>query len=277
MNLSDGNDLISYKFISVGGGVEIVTGGSATVKCRDRSMYMDQYDRDTDIKKLLAVINMKRPITFDGLVTYDDNTNERIINRAVKHNTALIANLKRRLRMTHNEIAKSMISECDITSPIRDAMIDIMNILIKAIKEKRPNMRKIKINGDVGELLDKINSGHEYFKVSADEDDIYPSSIFDVLCVLLDILAKNNIPKGVWTPKNVPPPEWPEIEDSKVKELNDFYKSNRHHNNVYDLVSAIVTRENIICDYLDEVEKYYSKIASDLYEYRDAVNLFLHG
>jgi len=149
--------------------------------------------------------------------------------------------------------------------------------MLKYIKEKRPNMRLVKIDGDIGYTLDKVRNGEKFFKISTDHKN-WPNKISKVVEELGNILIKEKM-NGTkkmqegWTLPTLINPKYPQL-SSEIK--NKMRKNIKLSNNsVKDYVEAIIIRENNLLNHVDDIEKYYIDSAKDINSYRLSLKKYL--
>lgn len=253
------------------GGNEIVVGGAAKGECRDKILHLKHAPNDT--KKLLAIINMSRPVVY-GNVEYDDGASSKLKAGPMmsKPDDALITSLNNRLQSPASDVVNALIYEYRLAEPVYWALTDLIQLLLRRIKNKRPNMRLIKINGNIGEILDRVRNGDAYFKIATDHND-WPDSIPSVVQELLEILRRERIPSGMWNEPKLKTPAWPKI-CLKNKDAMDQI-SKKKYKTVREYVEAIVLREHILVGHMDCVEMYYIDTAHDIKNYTSELASFI--
>lgn len=252
------------------GGQEMVVGGAAKCGSRDKLLHLKHVPNDT--KKLLAVINMSRPVVF-GKIHYDDGDEKKL--RAGPHmdepDDALMTMLHERLHQKPDDVVINLVHEYKLAEPVYWALTELIQMLLKRIKDKRPNMRAVKINGDIGSILDRVRDGDEYFKVATDHKD-WPKNMTAVVRELLDILLRERTPKGIWREPKLLSPQWPEMCYKNVNAMNDI--AAKKYKTVRQYVEAIVLRDHILMNHMDAVEQYYIDSARDIQEYNSLLVSF---
>lgn len=253
------------------GGQEMVVGGAAKCESRDKILHLKHVPNDT--KKLLAIINMSRPVVF-GNVQYDDGDEKTL--RSGPHmdapDDALRDMLQSRLNQNAETVAKNLIHEYKLAEPVYWALTELIQVLLKRIKDKRPNMKAIKVNGNIGEILDRVRKGDEYFKVATDHKD-WPGSMATVVRELLNILSRERTPKGSWRVPRLRSPTWPRMCSKNEAAMNAV--SAKKYKTTKQYVEAIVLREHILMNHMDAIEQYYIDSARDIKEYKSALVTFL--
>lgn len=238
----------------ISGGRENVVGESMKKTLRDRILFLKHIGRD-DVKKLLSIINISRPVVFSH-TEYDDG-DKKVFKKSITPNTALNTLLENRLHMEPDLVVKRLVKECNLKEHVHNILTEMIQILLKRVKNKRPNMRTIKIDGDIGDILDRVKKGDEYFKIATDHKK-WAVSMPDIICQLLDILKREHTQNGPWKTEYVLP-AWPEIDRDIVSEM--LKKSEHKCKSIHKYVKTIVLREHTLLKYLDDVENYYIDVA----------------
>lgn len=253
------------------GGNEMVVGGSAKAEGRDKILHLKRVPND--VKKLLAIINMARPVVF-GHIEYDDGKTAKLKKgpRMDEPDEALKQMLQKRLNKSAADVVTDLVHEYKLREPVRWALTDLIQLLLKHIKNKRPRMRAIKVNGDIGEILDRVRNGDDYFKVATDHKD-WPDSLAGVVQELLEILKKERTPSGMWKEPELKTPEWPKMCEKNKAAMDAVTK--KKYKTVRDYVEAIVMREHILINHMDAVEMYYVESAEDVKAYTKELASFL--
>lgn len=262
------NDTIMY------GGNEIVVGGSVKSESRGKIIHLKYVPND--VKKLLAIINMARPVIF-GHVEYDDGQSLSLKEGKKNDNdndAAVFNMLRERLNRTPDVVVTELVHEYKLKEPVYWAITNLMQLLLMHIKNRRPRMRAIKIDGDIGEILDRVRSGDNFFKIATDHKD-WPASIHAVVQELLEMLIRERMPKGNWREPELRSPTWPELCKKNIAAMNDVSK--QKYSTVREYVEAIVLRENILMNHMHAVEMYYVHSAADINKYADCLASFLES
>jgi hypothetical protein len=253
----------------VHGGQEMVVGGSAKCESRDKILHLKHVPNDT--KKLLAILNMSRPVVF-GNIQYDDGSKKKLRSgpRTDAPNEALIDMLQERLNRKPYSVVENLVHEYKLAEPVYWVLTDLIQTLLKQIG-KRPNVKAIKINGDIGEILDRVRKGDAYFKVATDHKE-WPKNMTSVVRELLNILTRKRTPNGVWNMPVLSSSKWPRMCSKNEAAMNEVsakkYKTTRQY------VEAIVLREHILMKHMDAVEQYYVKSAHNIKKYESALIFF---
>jgi hypothetical protein len=251
----------------VSGGKEIVVGETIKKALRDRILYFKYVGDDT--KKILDIINISKPVIF-GNVEYDDG-NKKIISKKESLDSALMTILENRLHEKPELIVNRIIHEYGLREYLKNAMLDMIKILILEIKNKNGTMKKIKVGADVGEILTRIENGREYFKIDTKGKDI-PTDMPEIINILLNILKTKY--KGLYTWKiNKHESVWPDM-DSSLKDAVEKSGKDKNCKNIKEYVKEIIKREHILLEYLDKVENYYLETARCIKKYTDDLQLF---
>jgi hypothetical protein len=252
----------------VSGGKEIIVGDNIKKALRDRILFLKHVKKD-DTKKLLSIINISRPVLF-GYTEYDDG-DKKIINKNANTDTALKNVLENRINMEPNDVVNNMVREYNLKEHVYNSLTEMIQILLKYIIHKFPNMKAIKIDGDIGELLARVKNGDDYFKIATHHKKKV-LNIPSIIHKLLNILKQGSTHTGPWDPVCVLP-LWPELDKNIIKDMKKF-NSNKC-NSIRNYVKTIVMREHILLNYLDSVENYYIDTTRCVEKYTSNIVKFL--
>jgi hypothetical protein len=247
------------------GGKEIVIGGMADQSFRRRAIRMKYVPR-TNHKMILAVLDLSRPLTF-GRIEFDDGSSKSLVRRRVDPNAAMIKMLDDRLNMSADKLILRITSDFELRRPLLLALSELINTLLKYIRRSRPNMRAIKVDGDMGFILDQISLGDKYFKVATDQND-WPATMPAIVIHLIGMLKSTKMSK--WVPPKLNDPKWP---SGALPKLPSKKPS---HITTYQLMRAIVLRENKLAARINAIEEYYIDAAQDVMAYRASISTFLN-
>ena len=244
------------------GGMDMAVGGVSKSENRNKLLQLKYIENDT--KKLLSIIGMSRPVIF-GEIDYDDGKKKSLnpASNQTDSETALINKLKSRLNMPVADVILLLTTEYKLQEPLKIALTELIGALLKCLKNKRPNMRAIKIDGDIGEILDKVSNGESYFKIATDHKE-WPNSLQSIIIELLNELKKE-INKNENIDKPLSNPKWPELDKKTKKALTSTIV--KKNNTIRDYVESIVIREHNLMDYMDSIESYFIQSAKDIQEY----------
>jgi hypothetical protein len=253
------------------GGNERVVGGSAKSEGRDKILHLKHVPNDT--KKMLAIINMARPVVF-GNIEYDDGKTDKLKHgpKTIEPDAALISALTERLQLSAENVVNRLAREYKLTEPVYWALTDLIQLLLRRIKNRRENMRSIKVNGDIGGILDRVRNGETYFKIATDRKD-WPSNITGVVQELLDILRRDRESQGMWNEPDIKYPEWPKICSKNIDAMAQISK--KTYTSIKQYVEAIILREHVMIEHMDAIEMYYIKTARDIKLYTKELSRFI--
>jgi hypothetical protein len=252
------------------GGNEMVIGGSSKYEGRNKIIHLKYVPNNT--KKLLAIIHMARPVVF-GNLQYNDGKTGKINTGPMmdEPGVALLKSLNERLNRPPEKVVDALAHEYKLVEPVYWAFTDLIQLLLRHIKNKRPNMRSIKINGDIGGILDRVRDGDTFFKIATDHKD-WPTNIVGVVQELLEVLRRERTPNGVWNDPKHDKSKWPELDsENKMAMLNIAKKK---YKTIRNYVEAIVMREHVLINHMDDVEMYYINIAKGVKKYTTALDIF---
>jgi hypothetical protein len=243
------------------GGVAHVVNGYAKAGCRDKLIQLKHVPNDTPM--LIAIIGISQPLVF-GRIDYDDGEEKMIISRKASRTTpdeALESKLREILTATPAKLEAFLVSMYKLHEPMIRALLEVIELLIHHSHTKKT--RVIKIDGEIGWLLDRIPDGGAYFEI--DTDGQGASTLADVLERALDGLEC----LASVDDANVQliRPTWPEISNEAINKLDELAKGDMPSIRAY--VEAIVMRECALVDHMDAVEQYYADIARDIQTYTE--------
>ena len=266
----------------ISGGLEVVVGGAARGNATDRVLYMKHLGND--IKKLLAAIGMSRPVSF-GNVEYDDGSNSHM-NGVPEDNPAsnevLMSALHERLSRSIDDTIEGLIHDYRLREPLYLAFTELIQMLLRHIKTKRPRMKAIKVDGDVGDILDRVRRGDSYFKIATNKKQaLAPKHMQGVVKELLAILQRERTPMGEWKKPKIKISKWPTLEPKIMNKLTKMSASikakSARPTTVRKYVEAIVLRENELTEHMNAIENYYIQSAKNITSFKAALNAFLRG
>lgn len=258
----------------VHGGESVVIGGVAKSSARDRVLHL-KYVGD-DVRSLLGVIGMARPLTW-GKLEYDDGSvGPKIAKAKGDPDAALMAELKARLAMPPSKVAKLLASEFNLAEPVTIALVDMIKLLIGHLKKHKPNSRPVAIDGSAGEILARLEDGADYFKISTNATDAkVPSTLSAIARDLLNTMVKIKCDRPSNTPMDAAPtlkrPSWPDIPSSVLDKMESANVKGEACATVRACVEAIVMREHELIGHMDAIEQYYSDSAKDIISYTGAL------
>jgi hypothetical protein len=257
--------------VIIHGGSEMIIGGSAKSEGRNKIIHLKHVPNDT--KKLLAIIHMARPVVFGNLQYNNGKTgNIRAGPMMGEPEAALLESLRTRLNRSAENVVKALAHEYKLVEPMYWAFTDLIQLLLRYIKNKRPNMRSIKVDGDIGGILDRVRNGDTFFKIATDHKD-WPVNIVGVVQELLEVLRRERTPNGVWNEPKHNAVAWPELSPDNKKAMDDI--ANKKYKTIRNFVEAIVTREHVLINHMDAVEMYYVNTAKEIKKYTTALSIFL--
>jgi hypothetical protein len=258
--------------VVVCGGKRVVVGGTVKYNMRGRAIKLKHVPRK-DVRAVVAILGMSRPITF-GHVEYDDGKRGKLgCARVVQPDDALHDQLEARLKMKPAAVIEQLVTDFELRTPVYLTMTDMIKMLLKYVRHRRPNMRAIKVSGDIGDILDRVARGDEFFKVATDNAD-WPASMPDVIVELLNILKRERVVRGKWVEPAMYNPVWPQLDKEVAKNMGAVGRVPR---DTYKLVRAIVEREHHLLAHLESIGTYYTESARDVRALKMAVATFLNG
>lgn len=228
-------------------------------------------------KQLLKILGLSIPVSFNSRVFYDDGKSVPIVKDKHRQDKEIDL-LKKKLEESHYKYVDDAVKNYNLRAPLVWALIDLTMLLIKVNKMKRPNMRKIHITGKLTQLFEKVWRGRSYFRMNVNSQEV-PADMITLVQKLLGELKKNNYPKGKWIDPEISLIVKPELcvhmnakRDDEIKNIKQKMKSNInaykkddiHFHTIKEYVNAILMREKLYIDHVEEVEKYYIALAKNI-------------
>lgn len=221
-------------------------------------------------KYILAIIGMRRPIGFGG-IEFDDGATKSLKGGATDTNHILLEQLETRLKMWPTGVEQVMIHSMNIKRVMTLSMLDMIKMLLKYIRRLRPNMNSVKVDGDIGHVLDRITRGDEVFKIATESKA--PNSLPKLIVQLLNMLKR--VKMAPWPQIKMKSSIYPTIPPEVVAILNKPRRSEPA--TIFAYVKAIALREQHMVDHIVTVEQYYMDAARDLAAYRKALAVYLNA
>lgn len=287
--IAGGIDVISDSVIS--GGQERVVGENTKWYMRNKFIQLKHLaSSNADEKSLLKIVGLSIPITFGKKIKvyYDDDKNKiptvtKKESVSEKQKKALEI-LDSRLDNNIDTIVKRAVIEYKLHAPLIWVLGDIVKFLAVVNKKKKPNTRKIKISPDMAVLIEKIWRGKNYFQYVINTDDV-PSNMIDLMIHMLELIQKNNPPRGKWVEPILDIIKYPcfckinksQLEvmiDNEKKDLVKRVSSLNPLDAIKEKILTILTIENLLVDHIDSIEKYYVVLAKNMSKIYDSLKVF---
>lgn len=276
------------------GGQERVVGENTKWYMRNKYLQLKHLSKSStvDEKSLLKIVSLKLPLTFGKkLEFYDDDKKGMPVksekkSSSEKHAKAMEV-LKNRLGEPIDVIVNRLVTEYNIRSPLFWVLGDIVRFLAVVNKRKKPNAKKIKISPEMAVLIEKIWQNKSFFKYVVNSDEV-PNNMMELVVYMLDIIEKNKPPKGRWVEPRLEMIKYPcwcsisknqlalKIEDEK-KKLKQKIKENEDIKGMdvlKEYVFTILNIENLLIDYVDDIEKYFVHLAKNMSKILNSLNTF---
>lgn len=268
------NDVITYN------GNKFVVGNNVKYNMRAKFLNIKYINNKTKSfeKQLLKIINLNIPLTFGKKIKFYDTDKKKLeidekkVDEQIYNKTLNV--IKERLDNDINTIISRMINENKLKIPVILVTIDIIRLLLKINKRKKPNFRKIKISSEMSILVEHISKNDKIFKYIANDKNI-PNDIIGLLFHILESLEKNRIPSGKWVEPDVKPIKYPELSDGEKKMisnkiilekkiLEEKIKGMESNDLLIEYVFTILKIEKLLVPYVYRIEMYYVQLAKNL-------------
>jgi hypothetical protein len=261
----------------ISGGRERVVGQNTKWYMRNKFLQMKHISKSStaDEKALLKIVGLKLPLTFGKKMEfYDDDKDDMPVKSKKKNSSGkhikVMEVLKERLDDSADTITKRLITEYNLRAPLFWVLGDIVKFLAVVHKKKKPDSKKIKISPDMAVLIEKIWNGKNYFSYVVNSDDV-PSNMMELMLYMLEIIKKIKPPMGKWVDPQLEMIKYPVIGDNiKQKIEEEKEKINKTNKNIDDIcvvkeyIFTILTIENILIEFIDELEKYFIHLAKNM-------------
>lgn len=243
-----------------------------------------KHSKKNDVKKMLRIIGLSIPITFDTKVYYDDQGSKKYDDhKSVGNEDKVITMLKMRLSMSIKNLIQLKIYEYKLKESPQIALAELIAYLARFIKRKNKhsNMRKIKISYSVSNMLDHISDGKKLFTIIAVNDEDTPSNLSEVVLYMIEKLEKQQIKMGNWPEDmqlNVP--KFPQLDKKIIAKIGKVRKLKMvkcRKANIQNMVYAILMIDHILLPYLTSVESYYNQLAKDVQTIHKTLTKFLNS
>jgi hypothetical protein len=269
----------------ISGGQERVVGENVKWNIRNKFLRLKYLSNtsNTNEKELLKIVGLKLPLTFNKKLTFYDDGKDMPVKSFGKSNSdkhvKAMEVLHERLDDSIKTIVNRLIIEYNLRAPLFWVLGDIVKFLAVINRKKKPDSKKIKISPEMAELMEKIWHGKDYFRYVVNSDDV-PKDMIDLMLYMLETIEKNKPPRGKWVEpvlEIIKYPRMPDIKehiDAEKKKLTQKIKTIDDSEVVGEYILTILTIENILTDYMDEIEKYFIHLAKNMSKIHTSLKIF---
>ena len=265
------------------GGASRVVGENAKYYLTDKFLQLKYLSRSKNIdgRKLLKIVGMTLPVTFNRKVYYDDDPTKPA-KQSKDINEKYINMLLERINEPTITTIRRIVDESNIRAPLFWALSDLIKYL--AVKIKQDKGAKVKISPEVSAIIDIMwdNKKH-HFDYAVNSDKVSNSTI-DLAVHMLDIIKeKHGALKSSWaTPTLI---KYPSLKDDngiraaldEKKKSFPMAKSGDAKCGVDEIsehVLAILEIEKILSNHIERVEQYYIAAAKNIIMMHDQLKKF---
>lgn len=252
------------------GGNEYVVGDSCKWSLRQKYIMLENAPETMSDKKLIKIVGLSVPLSFNKKVYYDDSPRKRDIT-SKSYEKKIIKEVKNKLKETPEHIVNCAVETYDLKRPLIWALGDLLKLIAVFIQKHKPNMRKIKVSPELGTIITHIKKNDKFFKY----DSKTGTNIIDVIGTTLDTLGKSRIPQGIWNQPSLINPTFPKM-DKNIKILIDKEKSKLGKSSTLrEILLTILNIEKILIEHINALENFYVFLANDIKNIEKSLRYFL--
>jgi hypothetical protein len=285
----------------IAGGIDVVGG---TVKCgghtkvvgenskwfmRDKYISLKYLSDATSAseRSLLKILSLKIPLHFGQQIGYYDDDEKGMPTKTtvevddVLHEKA-IGVLNEYMSEPVTQIIKRLVDQYKLQDPLFWVMGELIRFLAFTHKKRAKTKGMIKVSPELSLIIEQIWRGKNYFKYDINKDKA-PTGVRELLVCMLDHLEKTKPPRGEWTPPKLIPTTYPvltkEIRNTfeknimlEKKKLEKIKKTGVEETKEY--VLAVLNMENVLIEWLHDIEQYYVDTATNISRILDSVKVF---
>ena len=246
------------------GGIEIIVGENVKWMIRNKFLtFNNEISYDLNTRRLLKIIGLKLPIMLDNDILYYNDEKVPVLNKDEinnKINIRSIALLKERIKFDSNTVIEKLIQEYELRDIFYSIIYDIIRCLAYVHKKNKPSSYRIKINAALAsELSNKFRDSY-YFTYSINSKI---NNVKSLLNYMIDIVCElDTVDKKIDDPciTNIEYPLFTKTEEYEKMKISEIEKLSKI-TDIEELIKAytfsILNLENLLTDYLDEIERYY--------------------
>ena len=247
------------------GGVEHNVGERTTWEIQNKIIQFKNTKPDA-ISNLLHIVGVKIPITFDDNVYYDTDKIPTVVNANTKINTKAHIALDTRINISVSEHIQVILNAYDMESIIRNALFDIIKLLIGKIKEKRPAMRQVKIHPDILMMYNTLDNGKNPFTITTSLENA-PRNMIELLISIINTYVKTRPAAIEWESISnmyVPYPELSSEVEELVNSIITKFNSESPNSTIHTKVNILLEIELALLPYISAIEQYIIKTAKNI-------------
>jgi hypothetical protein len=265
------------------GGKEYVVGENAKWHMRNKFLAF-KHRSDTAEKNILKIININIPITFSKKNYYSDGGDMPIKTETEIDSDVHIKRmraLEHRISEDIDDIVHRLELEYNLYSPLLWVISDMLKFTVNVYKNKCS--KKVNVSPEVASYIDKIwkyGPSDKYVEVEH-------HNIMDLILDIMELIKKSDDYTNDWTEpvlEDTPYPCWCSISktDIMVKILEERHNlklkistnSYTEKEIVSEYVFTLLCIENIVIDYVYDLEKYYIGVAKNMSKILDSLRVF---
>jgi hypothetical protein len=265
------------------GGKEYIVGENSKWYMRNKFLAF-KHKADTTEKNILKIVNINIPITFSKKNYYNDGgdmpikTGEEIDSDVhVKRMRAL----EQRLSEDVDDIVHRLELEYNLYAPLLWVLSDLLKFTVSTYKNKCS--KKVKVSPEIASYVEKIWKNDPSVKYI----DVIPNNVMDLILDIMELIKQSDDSTNDWMEpvlEDTPYPCWCSISktDIMVKILEERHnlKLKISANNytdkelVAEYVFTLLCIENIVINYVYDLEKYYIGVAKNMSKILNSLRVF---
>lgn len=268
--------------IIITGGQEYAVGGDSGWAMRDKFLRLKHLStsKNMDEKKLLKIVGLSIPVTFNEKVYYDDTDTKKQVypshgNKNI-HDIS-IEILSKRLGESLDSTAERMVKSFGLKNIAECVLGDIVKLLASINKKKRKNPRKIKISTNMSICISDKWKGENYFQYGFGDGLKKPENIVDLIIHMFEAIERTRPPKGKWEDPKLIPANYPCICKINLENITAVIENERLELEkkaddgiiqgievVQGFVLLVLEVENMLLSHVEKIENYYITVAKNL-------------
>jgi hypothetical protein len=254
-----------------GGKQEYVVGENSKWYMRDKLLQYEYLKDSDDDKRMLKILNIAVPISFNRKVYYDDSQDRPAPDTEDYHRKASSV-LDDRFKESISAMVKRLIDEYALRTPLIFMLSHIIKYLVVKEKQQNPNDGKIKIAPNMSKVIEALWKEQHYFEYIVNDKDV-PTNLIDLMLHLLDLMKSKKT--GTWATPQLTDATYPQLSDDVEKKIKELMSDPPLdiHGKVYTLLMV----EMELNDHMDSIEKYFITVAKNFGIILESLRIYIRS